>query len=290
MAVSTADMNQIRVDVLGTTVDNPGATWTTAPPGSANRLTTTERIITRALNQLSNDSGGILSTVGAFGNRFNAVVGDEAFGQPDEAAFTSIGMNLIQAVAALVAGGGISPAVSFEFVFSDPVQTDDLVEVTVAQDCTIPADLAGAEYDGTPQSADMHFELTVEPAGDVIGEIEVAAGNVVTMIGIGGEVTAGSILRMTAVDIVGGSVSPSVSIKIVAERKAAPVTAGRFEHPQNVADTTWDITHGLGQRYVAVQVVKTDGTTVIGDVDYTSANECILTFTQPIAGTAVIRR
>lgn len=288
MAVSAADLNQIRVNVLGTTVDAAGATWTTAPPAAANALLTAQRIINRAINQLANDGVGTLNSVAGFNARFSEVVGDEA--GTDQAAFDALGMNLIQAVAALVAGGGISPAVNFEFQFPDPVQTNDYVEVTVTQDCTIPADLIGAEYVGTPETDDMHFELTAEPSGDLIGELEVAAGNALTWSGIGGEVTAGTVLRMTAADIVAGTVSPGATIRIVAERKAIPTTAGRFEHPQNVADTTWTLDHNLGQRIVAVQVVNTSGTTMIGDIDFETANRCVLTFVNPVAGTAVVRR
>ena len=101
MAVSTADMNQIRVDVLGTTVDNPGATWTTFPPNAANTLNTTQRIINRAINELDQSLASSADSVNGFAGRFNGVVGDEE--AADGPAFNSLGMNLIQAVAALIA-------------------------------------------------------------------------------------------------------------------------------------------------------------------------------------------
>lgn len=185
----------------------------------------------------------------------------------------------------------VPSALSFEFEFPDPLATGDFVEVTVTADCTIPADLDDSEYVGTPETDDMHFELTEEPSSVSLGEIEVAAGNVLTWSGVGGEVTAGTTLRMTATDIVGGSVSPGAVIKVAATRKAAPPpTAGRFEFPQSVASTTWTITHGLGQRIVAVQVVADNGATVWGDWEFDTVNRCILHFSQAVSGIAVIRR
>lgn len=104
MAVSTADMNQIRVDVLGTTVDNPGATWTTAPPAAANRLNTAQRVINRAINDLDERLGGAINGTNGFSDRFSTVIGDEA--GADQAAFDGLGSNLIQALAAGTGGGG----------------------------------------------------------------------------------------------------------------------------------------------------------------------------------------
>ena len=50
MAVDPNDMNEIRVDVLGTSVDK-ATTWTSGGPAAGrNALITTERIITRAIN------------------------------------------------------------------------------------------------------------------------------------------------------------------------------------------------------------------------------------------------
>lgn len=287
MAISAADMNQARVDILGTTVDNPGATWITAPAGSANRLTTTERIITRAINQLNTNAGGVLDSVTSFVNRFGRVVGED--GTTDQTAFDSIGMNLIQAVAALIEGGITPGTLSLEFEFPDPLATGDFVEVQVPSDITIPAQLAGSEYLGMPEPGDMHFELTAQPAGTVIGQVDVLAGNVVTMHG-GASVSSGMTLRMTATDIVGGPVSPNAKITVAATRKTAPVTAGRYEHHEPVADTEWVIPHNLDTRIVSVQVVSAAGNQVIGSVDYETDNRCVLTFCAPVAGTAVVRR
>lgn len=289
MALSAADLNQARVNILGTTVDAPGATWTVVPPASANTLNTTARIITRAINELNTGLINAASGTSGFDDRFNDVIGNEA--SVDQAAFTAIGSNLIQAVATLMAGGAVvPPPLVLAFEFSDPLTTNDFVDVTVAADCTIPADLVGTQYSGVPETTDMHFELTEQPAADVIGEIEVAAGNVVTMTGLGGEIAAGTVLRMTAIDIVGGSIAPTAIISIAAERRVTPPAAvGRFEFEQTVASTTWTIQHMLNQRFVSVQVVDTGGTVLVADVDYDSVNRCILTFVRPKAGTAVVR-
>lgn len=71
---------------------------------------------------------------------------------------------------------------------------------------------------------------------------------------------------------------------------AGPTGAGRFEHPQTVADTEWVISHGLNSPIVAVQVVDDSGSTVWGDVEFTDADTVTLTFSQAITGTAVVRR
>lgn len=66
--------------------------------------------------------------------------------------------------------------------------------------------------------------------------------------------------------------------------------AARFEFVQAVADIEWSIYHALGQRIVSVQVVDTSGTLVLADIDFETVNRCVLTFTTPKAGTAVVRR
>lgn len=102
MAVSTADMNQIRVDVLGASVDQ-ATSWTTAPPANANTLNTPDRVPNRAINSLATSVTNALAGTNGFAGRFNDVIGEEAAG--DQTAWNSIGSNLIQAVAALAAGG-----------------------------------------------------------------------------------------------------------------------------------------------------------------------------------------
>lgn len=287
MAVSAADLNQIRVSTLGTSVDQ-ATTWTPAPPAAANTLAGTERVINRVINNLNIGLSNALSGTSGFAGRFDAVVGNEV--AVDQAAFDSIGMNLIQAVAALVAGGGIVPSpISLEFSFDHAFDTGDYVEITVDTDCTIPADFDGAQYSGAPHPDEIRFELTAEPAGDVIGTIVIDGTNV-TWSAIGGEVTAGTVLRMTAANVIGGPVAPNVVITIAAERKAAPPTAvGRFEFAQSSPAATWSIQHMLGQRAVSVQVIDDSGMTVLADVDFETANRCVLTFARPKSGMAVIR-
>lgn len=67
-------------------------------------------------------------------------------------------------------------------------------------------------------------------------------------------------------------------------------TAGaRYLYTQSPADTDWVISHNLNFRYVHVQVVDTAGNTVIPDVDYFSNIRVDLIFSNPVAGTAIIR-
>ena len=103
MAISVTDMNQARVDILGRSVDQPGASWTTAPPGGANTLNTAERIPNRAINALDANVTNALAGTNGFATRFSAVIGQES--AADQADWDAIGSNLITAVAALKAGG-----------------------------------------------------------------------------------------------------------------------------------------------------------------------------------------
>lgn len=66
--------------------------------------------------------------------------------------------------------------------------------------------------------------------------------------------------------------------------------AARFEYEQEDAATTWTIPHNLGQRYVLVQVIGDTGNTLIGDTAYTSNDVVTLTFSNAVAGTAIVRR
>jgi len=60
-------------------------------------------------------------------------------------------------------------------------------------------------------------------------------------------------------------------------------------HTQNIAASTWTIPHNLNHRHVNVQIVDNAGNTIKCDVDYTSANIVTLSFSIPLAGTAIIR-
>jgi len=54
----------------------------------------------------------------------------------------------------------------------------------------------------------------------------------------------------------------------------------------------WTCDHGLRNRYVAVLVIKTDGTLMVPEIDYANAtdNLIVLKFVEPVSGTAIIRR
>lgn len=60
-----------------------------------------------------------------------------------------------------------------------------------------------------------------------------------------------------------------------------------YVHSQQVASNTWTITHNL-DCFPPVQVVDSAGNEVIGDVDYISNNQLVLTFTSAFAGVAYL--
>src|SRR5215475_7720798 len=100
-----SEINDIRVGVLGVSVDN-STTWTNNPPAARNTLhPDARRIVNQAITDLYVNTINTKDAVDGFDDRFTTVVGDEAPGQPDEAAFAAIGSNLIQAVADLIAHG-----------------------------------------------------------------------------------------------------------------------------------------------------------------------------------------
>ena len=69
-----------------------------------------------------------------------------------------------------------------------------------------------------------------------------------------------------------------------------PVSAGSYEHRQDTASDAWTVEHDLGYRYVSVLVVDDSGRTVWPDIEYTTADEMKLLFSNPVLGTAIIRR
>jgi len=59
--------------------------------------------------------------------------------------------------------------------------------------------------------------------------------------------------------------------------------ATTFIYTQTTAAAVWTINHGLN-RFPAVAVVDSAGTWVEGDIQYTSANEIVLTFAGAFSG------
>lgn len=66
--------------------------------------------------------------------------------------------------------------------------------------------------------------------------------------------------------------------------------AASYVHVESPASDEWVIPHNLGFRYVAVQIVSDTGNAVIADVDWVSTTRVDLIFSQPVAGTAIIRK
>jgi len=60
-----------------------------------------------------------------------------------------------------------------------------------------------------------------------------------------------------------------------------------YTHTQGTASTTWNVSHNLG-KYPAVQVFDSANTKVIGDVEHTDINNCIITFSAAFGGKAYL--
>lgn len=71
-----------------------------------------------------------------------------------------------------------------------------------------------------------------------------------------------------------------------------------MSHLQLTASNAWEITHGLRQRYISVTVVPAIedtwygpvNTTIVPEVEYRTANTCVLHFAYALLGTALLRR
>ena len=59
-----------------------------------------------------------------------------------------------------------------------------------------------------------------------------------------------------------------------------------YNHYQNIASDIWTINHNLN-RYPQVFIQDSAGTVVEGHIQYTSLNQCVITFTQQMGGIAV---
>ncbi len=70
-------------------------------------------------------------------------------------------------------------------------------------------------------------------------------------------------------------------------RTSGELGFGTTEFNQVSASSTWTITHDL-ERFPSVTVVDSSGNLVIGDVDYISNLELIITFSAPFSGTAYL--
>lgn len=58
-----------------------------------------------------------------------------------------------------------------------------------------------------------------------------------------------------------------------------------YVHVQGTAAAVWYVAHNLG-KYPSVVVIDSSGRKVIGEVEYTDANNMVLTFSGAFAGTA----
>lgn len=58
-----------------------------------------------------------------------------------------------------------------------------------------------------------------------------------------------------------------------------------YTHTQAVPSDTWEICHNLG-KYCSVTIVDSAGTVVIGQIDYTDTNNCVVRFNGAFSGKA----
>lgn len=79
---------------------------------------------------------------------------------------------------------------------------------------------------------------------------------------------------------------PSAPVDLQPSGSVLLVPADRnYVHTQIAASAEWRVTHNLGKK-VAVTVVDSAGTVVIGEVCYEDLNTVVLTFSAPFSGQA----
>ena len=61
----------------------------------------------------------------------------------------------------------------------------------------------------------------------------------------------------------------------------------RYEHTQGIASANWTINHTLGGK-PSVTIVDSADTHVVGEVQYTSTTQVVVSFTTPFSGKAYL--
>lgn len=74
---------------------------------------------------------------------------------------------------------------------------------------------------------------------------------------------------------------------IQGETGAPGLSGANYVHAQSVPAADWVISHGLS-RYPSVTVVDSAGSTVIGNVEYVSANQVVVHFNGAFGGSAFL--
>ena len=105
------NLHALRGHILGVsvdTLDSAVAEWfiTSGAASNRNALTTSRKIITQAINDLSSSDDRVLAAVQAFENNFSTVVGRA--NSEDQVVFEAIGSNLIQAVYNLISNPAVT--------------------------------------------------------------------------------------------------------------------------------------------------------------------------------------
>ncbi len=93
--------------------------------------------------------------------------------------------------------------------------------------------------------------------------------------------TIGTVTTGPVAAVIAGN-APSQTLSLVLP------TGGAFQHTQGSAAASWTIDHNLGYEPGGVTVTDSAGTTVIGTIQHTSANQIVVSFSSAFAGKAYI--
>ena len=84
----------------------------------------------------------------------------------------------------------------------------------------------------------------------------------------------------------GNTIKKRTSAEVLTDIGAAPTThIHNYVHDQSTPSASWAVNHGLSKR-VAIEVVDTAGTVVVGKIDYVDDNNLTLTFNAAFSGYA----
>jgi hypothetical protein len=75
------------------------------------------------------------------------------------------------------------------------------------------------------------------------------------------------------------------AVNIKGQDGSAGATGTSYTHTQGVVASTWNVTHNLGY-FPAVTIVDSADTQVVGDIQYTSPDTLIITFSTAFSGKA----
>jgi hypothetical protein len=75
--------------------------------------------------------------------------------------------------------------------------------------------------------------------------------------------------------------------QVIVRASAGAGNTRRHEHTQGIASANWTINHTLGGQ-PSVKIVDSADTHVVGEVQYTSTTQVVVSFTTPFSGKAYL--